>query len=666
MKARTVLGRLLVLTVLTCTPVQTRANSDKADWFEADRHAAALLVREKRHIAELVGETMASKPNTGQEAMLKLNVLMRAGMNEAAVEAVEQLAELCPRLDDYQISSVYYRACGDYEAWALAQRTVEVFADVIEELSLENRLLKHWLESGRSFDEIDGWLAEMPPGRKGFWIKQRLRFNEAHGRGEKLVSRMAQALRDNPEDIEQVLLFLDALIYAGQWQRHKRDLSWLPAAVKPDLTTQAHSIASRLKTLEQWEPASALFRRAIATPLTQEELWDYGNQFQLAMSPEMLRAVFAVNTREGLAQCLMKMQKNSEAQKLMVEAADIRNEHKLGMNALLAGQIQAASGARVIEGRIKEREKLSEDDPEYWRKRAEYYRGRREPEHEEQALLKALSLTPPQRVPERPFKGYTDLRSWILRDYAHFLERMKRVSEAVALIRKELAEAPAAAESSERAARYLAFDFPEHVRVDDDLLWQWLSKRPKWEHTEERLLWRMLENTDRDQVADYFSRAEKLTEDKDPSRALSLGWIMNRMDNPKRSIPLLEYALEAADNEVMKNQAAMTLFESYLDVRDWSHAEQIFPDARKRLSVPEETDWYTRIAVAAAASGEKTEAMRIWLVSANANPARPLWLRQLAEHGLKDDLAAFYQDLAKKLPASDAPAKALKILEGDD
>lgn len=69
------------------------------------------------------------------------------------------------------------------------------------------------------------------------------------------------------------------------------------------------------------------------------------------------------------------------------------------------------------------------------------------------------------------------------------------------------------------------------------------------------------------------------------------------------------------------------------------------------------------IAVAAAASGEKAEAMRIWLVAANANPARPLWLRQLAKHGLKDDLAAFYRDLAKKLPASDAPAKALKILQ---
>ena len=153
--------------------------------------------------------------------------------------------------------------------------------------------------------------------------------------------------------------------------------------------------------------------------------------------------------------------------------------------------------------------------------------------------------------------------------------------------------------------------------------------------------------------------------DKDASRALSLGWIMNRMDFPKRSIPLLQSALEAADNDELKEQTAMTLFESYLDIRDWSRAEKIFPDARKRLSVPEETDWYTRVAVAAAASGDKADAMRIWLVAANANPARPVWLRRLAKYGLRDELVAFYQDLAKKLPASGAPAKALKILEED-
>lgn len=661
MKTRIILGQLLILTLLVSMPDRALANEAKPDWFETDRSAATLLVRDRRDIADLVAELTASKSKNSQEAMLKLNVLMRAGMNEAAARAVEELAELSPKLDNYQISVIYYRACDDYEAWPLAQRVAEVFADMVEDLSLENRLLKHWLESGRTVDEIDEWLAEMP--HNGFWIKQRLRFNDANGRGEKLVRQMAESVRSKPDDIEHVLVFLDALIFARQWQRQDRDLSWLPDEIKPNLATQTQQIASRLQTLEQWDLAANFFTRAIEIPLTEREVWDYGSQFQLAMSPQMLQAVFAVNTREALAQCLMKMEKTDQAQKLMVEAADIREENKLGMNAFLAGEVQGASGARVIEGRIKEQEKLSEDDPEYWRKRAQYYRGREEPDNEEQALLKALSLTKPLPLPEQQTKGYTDLRSWILNDYAHFLKRTKRVLEAIVLIRKELADSPAASASSKRAARLLAFDFEKHISVDDDLLWNWLSQRPKWEHTEQRLLWRMLENADRAALAANFSRAEDLTEDKDPTRALSLGWTMNRMDNPRRSIPLLECALEAADNEDLKEQAAFALFESYLDVRDWSRAEQIFPEARKGLTVPEETDWYTRIAVAAAASGEKDEAMRIWLVAANANPARPLHLTQLAKHGLKDQLKGYYKNLAKKLPKSNAPEKALKILQ---
>jgi hypothetical protein len=657
--------KVWVLALMLGTFVQVGASGSEgeADWFEADREAGALLMRERQDIAGLVGEVTASSPKTLQEAMLKLNVLMRAGMNDAASKALEEISALCPELSNYQISVIYYRAFDDYEARGLAQRVAEVFADVVEDISLENRLLKHWLESGRSVDEIDAWLAQMPPGRNGFWVKQRLRFNDAHGRAEELVRRMAENVKKNPQDIEQVLVFLDALIYAGQWRQQERDLSWLTAAIKPNLTTQAQHIASRLKTLEQWEPASTFFQRAIATPLTDEEVRDYGGQFQLAMSPQMLRAIFAVNSREALAQCLMKMDKNAEAQKLMVAAADIREEHKLPINAFLAGEVQAASGARVIEGRIKEQENLSEDDPEYWRKRAEYYRGRGEPANEEQALLRGLSLTKPLPPSERPAKGHTDQRSWILGDYAHFLERMKRVPEAVALIRKELADAPADSVSSWSAANLLAFDFTEDIRVDDELLWKWLSERPKWEHVEERLLWRMLEKANRSGVGEYFSRAEKLARDRDASRAYSLGWIMNRMEFAERSIGLLEYAVEAAGDEQLKEQAAFALLESYLDVGDWSRAEGIFPEARRRLTLVEETDWYARIAVAAAASGEKEEAMRIWLVGANGNPARLASVRRLANYGLRDELAAYYRELGKKLPLSEAPAKALKILE---
>ena len=83
-----------------------------------------------------------------------------------------------------------------------------------------------------------------------------------------------------------------------------------------------------------------------------------------------------------------------------------------------------------------------------------------------------------------------------------------------------------------------------------------------------------------------------------------------------------------------------------------------------RLTLEEQGDWYARIAVAAAVMNEKEDAMRIWRVSANANPARVAYVDQLARYGLSEEIAGFYRELAKRLPGSDAPARAMRILAG--
>lgn len=664
MKARVILAACLALAFLIALPERVLADPDKADWWKADKEAGILLVRKQQDIAKLASEACSTSAKSPHEAMLKLNILLRAGMNEAARKALEELHEISPDLGASQVSTIFYKACDDFEAWPLAQRVLEVFAEDVTDVWPENRLFKHWRESGRSIEAIDQWLSKMPAGRKGFWIKQRIRFNVQHHRADPLIAGMIKEIKENPQDADRALIFLDALIGSGYHPRKQLDLSWMAGTVKPEGRLQPQRIASHLKSLEQWKPAMTFFRLAIAKPLSETEIQEYGSRFQMFMSPGQLKALFSVGVLEDMAQCLLKLNRNDEAQKMMVQAADMRKTHQLGMNAHLAGAVQSMSGARVIEGRIKEAEALSQDDPQYWRKRAEYYRGRREPKQEEAALVKALSLVKPLPPKERPFKGYSDLRSWILSDYAHFLQRQKRGAEALALIRKEIETSPAASESSKKAAYLLAFDFRKQINPADDLLWRWLSQRPVWEYVEERLVWRMLENAAPKGREEHFARAEALVQDKDPSRAYVLGWIMNRLENPKRSIPLLNDALERAAGKDLKEKTAMILFESYLDVNDWARAEQIFPEARKRLTVPEETEWYTRIAVAAAASGAKEDAMRIWRVAANANPARPHWLRQLARHGLADQIKEFYARLAERLPESEAPKRALAALEG--
>jgi len=652
---------LLILSVVVEVCAQEPAEQDP-EWWTAQRDVVAMLSEQKTDITELVAKVTTSPPETGIDAMRKLNVLMRAGMNAEATEAVKELKSLCPDLDNHQVGQIYYDACDDYQAWELARRIVEVFADSISEMALDNRLLKYFLESGRTVDEIDRWLAGMPAGRDGFWIKQRLRFNNIHGRAERLIQELTERIKQDPQDIERAITFLDSLIFARHTGQENWDLSWMPETIHPQLATQTEKIASHLKTLASWETAAVFYRHAVDTPLTDKEANDLASTYQAFMAPERLRAAFAARIREGLAKCLLEMGRNDEAQKWMVEAADIRAEHGFGLNALFAGQVQGASGQRVIESRIEEEEDQREDDPRYWRQRAQYYRGRNEPDQEEKALRTGLALTKPLPRPERVSKGYADMRRWLLRDYAHFLKRMDRVPEAVALLYKEIEQAPADAMSAEGAAYMLAFDFPKHIDPNDAVLWYWLADRPKWEHTESRLLWRILERVSQSDLDAYFIHAEELAKQTDPTRASVVGWIMNRMQHPKRSIPLLEYAIQNAQDDELKQRATFALFESYLDTGDWKQAEQIFTEACKRLSPTEVPDWYCRIAVAAAQAGAKSDAMRIWKAAANINPSDLAPLPSLVAVGLRDELAAFYRDMAARLPTSETPARALKML----
>jgi tetratricopeptide (TPR) repeat protein len=257
------------------------------------------------------------------------------------------------------------------------------------------------------------------------------------------------------------------------------------------------------------------------------------------------------------------------------------------------------------------------------------------------------------------------MRRWLLSDYAHFLKRMDRTPEAVALLRKEIEQAPADTVSAEGAANMLAFDFPKHIDANDAVLWFWLADRPRWEHTETRLLWRILESVSPADPAPYFEHAEELARQAHPTRAYTVGWIMNRMQHPKRSIPMLEYAIQNAQDDELRQRAAFALFESYLDTGDWKQAERVFSEACKRLTPTEVPDWHCRIALTAARAGAKDDAMRIWKAAANVNPSDLASLHSLIAAGLRDELAAFYRDMATRLPASETPARALKILSED-
>ncbi len=651
--------------LLAILPQTAPAADERPDWWQVQRELDGVLLNGGTNIADLVRAATNGAFPTAHDALFQASVFMRAGMNQAAIGALKELKAKCPGLDNYQVSGLYQDAGEHRQAWELARAIAEIFSDNISSLALCNGLFDSFEQAGWSVDRVDAWLADRGTGRDGFWVKERLQFNRKHDRGDDLIRDLEQGVNDSPTNAEVAVAFLEAITYAQPFAKGALNLAWLTQTVKPGLATGASEIAARLEQLADWTNAAFFFRQAIAIPLTGDEVRQLGEMRQVMIPFPMMEAEFAVGVREGLARVLLKMGLPGEAQLWMVEAQDIREKNKLGHGSLLAGQVQGESGQRRIEERILAEEQKSETDPEYWRERARYYRGRKEPAQEEAALKKGLALTTPQLEPEHTFKGkgHTDWRSWMLSDYAAFLAREKRPAEAVALLRKEIEVAPASAESATRAARILAFDFEKEVRVEDDVLWAWLTGRPKWEFTEERLLWRMLENAKREVLEAPFARAEKLAAGADPTRARTLGWIMNRMGFPKRSISLLEYAVERAADKDFKATAAFTLFESYLDIADWVKAERVFPEAGKQLTPSELPVWYAKIAVIAAKAGEGKEAMRIFRKLANLAPTATNEVDELARYGLRKDLIAFYRAMQQALPESEVPGKVLKNLD---
>jgi tetratricopeptide (TPR) repeat protein len=656
--------RAIVAAAMLSVGLGLRAQeAGNADWWAAQRELSGLLVDRKMRIEALVDRAAAAPPATAPQAMLKVAVLMRAGMGREAVAMLKELQRLAPDLDSCQVSDIYYEAFDTLHQADIAQGVLEIFAGTVCDVSLENRLLSYRLENGWSEDRVDRWLADKPAGRENFWIKERVRFNVRRGRGEPLIRDLAEAVRRNPADVAGAIAFLDILCCARHESRAAWDVSWIAGTVKPGRTTDCEKMASRLKDLACWDAAASCYGCALGIPLAEDESLKLGMMCQVKLPQATLEAMFAVNLREALSECLLNLDRREEAQRRMVEAADLRGKNGLGMNALLAGRVQGASGQRVIEGRIRVEEKKSEDDPDYWRERATYYRGRKETAREEEAWRKGLALIAPRPGPEPRAKSAGDPRRWMLDGFAQFLIDEGRQAEAFDLLRREIETAPPSAPSAEGAARMLAMDLGERVRADDEVLWTWLAARDGWDDAEERLLWKMLENAKRDELQPCLARAEKLAAGSHPGRALVLGWILNRMHFPERSIPLLEYALKHAPKPGdFHEKAAFSLFESYLDAGDWKSAEALFPRARARLTAGELSDWYGRIARVAAKAGAKEEALRIWKDVVNVNPSETGALRDLVAAGLAKELGTLYRELQKRLPASDAPARALRLI----
>jgi hypothetical protein len=237
------------------------------------------------------------------------------------------------------------------------------------------------------------------------------------------------------------------------------------------------------------------------------------------------------------------------------------------------------------------------------------------------------------------------MRSTILSSYMSFLDRVGRSESAAVILDREWNQATPGGTYAQRMVGMLLDDRTTLSLIGRERLWAYLAARTPWSRQEELLLWRLVELS-ADQREQAWSRAGDLARDQHPSRARVLGWVMTRSNASAQAIPWLKIAWERLETEREREQAAFTLFEAYLDNRDWRGAEQMWPIARAQLTAAEIPDWLGRIAVAAARAGDRSHAMRLWKDRTNLDRASQVYLDDMLQAGLKSPLLEFYRTLA--------------------
>lgn len=334
-----VLTALLSISGVYSSAQHTAKNEQTADWGKAETDVMTALADQKMDIADLAGKVSAKKPATAQDAMFKVNLLVRTCMVNEAITAMKELKALYPNLPRNVVENLIYEAYERVLSRQLAKAVVEIFADNFEEAYLQGNLIKDMVDSGQTVEQVDQWLAQLPPGQHHLWLKERLYFNMDHGRGMSIVKEISESIRKNPDDMSAVVDFLDGL-YSGWFSsKEKYDLSWMTSAVKPRLATDAYSIAIRIVLLKEWALAAPYFEKVIETPLTTDEIQNLPPRQRLN-AYEHVREEYAADAREGLAECLAHLGRKEESQKYLGEAMAIRKKDDLYRNYYTAGEIQ--------------------------------------------------------------------------------------------------------------------------------------------------------------------------------------------------------------------------------------------------------------------------------------------------------------------------------------
>jgi hypothetical protein len=574
---------------------------------------------------------------------------------------------------------------------------------------------------------FDNWLAQKVLENRneeyyyGYWIDQRLLWRESFGiDNTDLLNQFAIDFRNDPGDLDKALRYLSrfnnpqtvaeiAEKFASKQACDYHVLGERLAANSIYTVLNENNSKARIQTGIQFlnkslqihfneKDKELIYKYYLRMTSITPHIGNYEKQLRFW-------------TKMRLAEIYRQNGEADKAQPIVEELAKMDKSDILSENvSYLAGAVQAASGARVIEKKILSEQVNRQNTVEYWHERTSYYRGRNELLLVLDAYQEGLKNFP-AKLNENKFWGerlslIESLARFSDDAFGKFAERAKDKDDDADLSEetKQKSELWKKTENflrtefqTTKTNPYYSYALIRIIDVSDfkDLLDEIFNR-----HFDQIVkiyreipinggdMYLVGEYLESETVSDankeeLLNQLFNIAQISNPEKTLKIiSFLGENSDNfAARSIPVLVRNLgqieerlklknlsftEREDTEYLIDDYIPALFSACLKAKNWKAAEKF---------MQEKYDWsedfsYNRheslksLSVTAAENGDFADSIRFWKIRANLNRRDLDMLSSLAKFSeVRGNLVEFYQTMRQKEPYSPIPEMALEILK---
>lgn len=631
-------------------PAMERREYAPVTWYTVNEK----LTQELRQadLGQLAQQALrAPKPKTAEEWLKRLAIFARAEYRTATQNLLRSRPAFLPKTQAYGLHSLVAeaRSVDDLE---LSKRLCELFPEQTD----GGNWFGAWANQTAP-EIVERWLATQSKTENSAWMRLRLKFLAEKNQEQPLLEEFAAQVRKHPESDVAVEDYLAAV---GATEK-KQNTEWLAETVKFPLAAPYYFLSRQFSN----DPKTliALLERARAIPFTPaEDEWfrEYAQRRHFNyLGPRFVltEAQLSQWIDAGLMDAYKRAGQADKAQALL-EKITTSNPNGLptAFQAFNAGQIQAGSGARVIEQNIIKAEETEAETPQYWLQRAEYYAGRKEEKPAVEAYEKALSLAPIKN-------DYTDaVRSQILSQYVRllWLKDVEQPTEAFALLRRELKLAPPASDYARGIVAEMMYhdsDTRRYISGDDSDLWRFVLAQKDLGGQARSVVRVLLERAPKENRDAAYGKVEEILASRDANQWSAWGDILLGQQEHKRAVVWLQKASAGKLDADKVDTTLLSLWRAYEGINDWRSMETLL-SASPRLFAS--ANYLMNIAVAAAQDGKTEIGEKYFRLWANQDRRLAPSFYPLPSLGLLDFLQTYYRNLAQREPESETPRRIKK------